>query len=259
MEGFEGHKDNKLQTYNCYNSSKPNMLHQVYCTGDKGVRYQAIGGVFKALGKIIASGFTDGFPDAIQNYEKELGITIDKGVFDLLKKDTPLVFENIKGIKSDGAYYLPTHNIVRIPIDARRKRSKWKSKSVVYHEYGHAIDTHIGLKESKGVKDLMRRYKKELDFAKIDREAKLKYLDARAKGDYDNVEKAGAVLDTIMSLNPKYGGGHTKAYYSKKGNKEAEFIAHCFENTFEGNNIFKELMPDLYNDTIKLIRSIKPK
>ncbi len=213
----------------------------------------------KRLRRLKTHKVNDTIPANIQNYEKELGVKIDRDIFYLLEKDTPLVFENLKGINAEGAYYSPFHNAVRIPIDARRKQSKWKAASVVYHEYGHAIDAHIGLRESKKVKSLMRQYKKELDFAKIDRQAKLKYLDARKKGDFDSMEKTGAVLDTIMSLNPKYGIGHTKTYYRKKGNKEAEFIAHCFENTFTGNDIFKELMPGLYKDTINLIRGIKSK
>ncbi len=196
-------------------------------------------------------------PINIKTYEKELGVKIDRDIFYLLEKDTPLVFENLKGINAEGAYYSPYHNTVRIPIDARRRKSKWKSESVVYHEYGHAIDAHIGLKESKEIKKIMRRYKKELDFAKIDREAKLKYLEASRKKDYDAVEKTGAVLDAIMSLNPNYGAGHTRSYFNKKGNKEAEFIAHCFENAFAGNSIFRELMPNLYNETIRVISNLK--
>ena len=40
--------------------------------------------------------------------------------------------------------------------------------------------------------------------------------------------------------------------------KEAEFIAHAFENTFAGNEVFREVMPDLYQDTIQMIRSFIP-
>ncbi len=62
-----------------------------------------------------------------------------------------------------------------------------------------------------------------------------------------------------MALNPAYGYGHTKKYYRYVGKKEAEFIAHAFENKFIGNPIFKEIAPDLYKDMINLIDELKPK
>ena len=104
----------------------------------------------------------------------------------------------------------------------------------------------------------MLKYKKSLNLAVIDKEAMKKAREASLKKDRDTLEKVGAVRDTIMSLNPKYGFGHTKSYFKEEGKKEGEFIAHAFENAFAGNNIFEELMPDLYKDMVKLIENIKP-
>lgn len=39
--------------------------------------------------------------------------------------------------------------------------------------------------------------------------------------------------------------------------KEAEFIAHCFENKYATNRAFKKYMPDLYDDMIKYIEDLK--
>ena len=62
-----------------------------------------------------------------------------------------------------------------------------------------------------------------------------------------------------MALNPSYGYGHSKKYYRNAGKREAEFIAHAFENKFIGNEIFKKIAPDLYKDMIKMIDDLKPK
>jgi hypothetical protein len=74
---------------------------------------------------------------------------------------------------------------------------------------------------------------------------------------YDIIESILSTQDTIMSLNPNYGFGHTKAYFKRPGAKEAEFIAHCFENTFTGNAIFKKYLPELYLDMINYISTLK--
>lgn len=192
-------------------------------------------------------------PEKLKDYEAKLGITINKDIFKLLKKDTPLTFSNPDGVKGSGAYYLPGKEIVRIPIDNRRKLSKWKAESVVYHEYGHAVDWQNGLKEKTEVSELMKKFKKTIDFKTVDQ--KLYDLGFRAykNNNHDLLEKVGAVRDTIMSLNTKYGAGHSKAYFGREGNKEAEFLAHAFENKFAGNQVFKKYLPDLYEETIKLI------
>ncbi|MCC2590348.1 phage minor head protein [Chryseobacterium sp. MFBS3-17] len=199
-------------------------------------------------------------PEKIGAYEKKLGVTINKEIFDFLEKETPLTFTNPTVTKGQsGAYYLPDHNIVRIPIDERRKKSKWKAESVVYHEYGHAADWQRDLKKKKAVTDLMDKYRDKLDFKAIDKRlSDMSYWSA-GKGHNDLMEKVGAAHDTLMSLNPNYGMGHSKSYWEIEGNKEAEFIAHAFENKFAGNEVFKKVMPELYNDSLKLIDGFKPK
>ena len=77
--------------------------------------------------------------------------------------------------------------------------------------------------------------------------------------DWETLYKCGAVSDTIMSLNRNYGQGHSQAYFKRKGMSEAEFLAHAFENKFAGNDVFKKIMPELYDDTIKLIDELKTK
>ena len=216
--------------------------------------------VKKALeNKIKKSENTQFTPKEIEKYEDTLKVKIDRRIFEHLKKETPLLFTNPKGISSSGAYYSPFYNAVKVPIDTRRKLSKWYAEAVIYHEFGHAADNHIGLRKNPIITDLMRKYIKIIDFKSIDKRLIGFQQYAFRRKNYDLLEKVGAVRDTIMALNPNYGIGHTKAYYKKSGNKEAEFIAHAFENTYAGNEVFKKVMPELYEEMINLVKSIKPK
>ena len=199
-------------------------------------------------------------PEKLSDYENQLGISVNKTIFDYLNKATPLSFTNPKELKGNsGAYFHPTLNIIVIPIDERRKQSKWKAESVVYHEYGHASDWHHDLKKKSEVIDLMTKYRKELDFPKIDKRLEQLGFWSYKKGHYDLMNKVAAAHDTLMSLNPKYGMGHDQIYWKKEGNKEAEFIAHAFENKFAGNEVFQKIIPELYKETIELIDSLKPR
>ncbi len=197
-------------------------------------------------------------PEKIEDYEKKLSLTVNKEIFEYLGKETPLTFTNPAGIKASGAYYQPDLNIVRIPIDERRKKSKWYAEAVVYHEFGHAADWHRNLKKKKEVTDLMDKYRKKLDFEAVDKRLNDMGYWSAGKGHNDLKEKVGAAHDALMSLNPKYGAGHSASYWKKEGNKEAEFIAHAFENKFAGNEVFKKVMPELYKETVKLIEGFKP-
>ncbi len=74
----------------------------------------------------------------------------------------------------------------------------------------------------------------------------------------DILEQIGSTRDAIMSLNPDYGYGHDKVYLKKKSNRDAEFLAHAFENAYIGNPVFKEYLPDLYSEMITFIKKLKP-
>lgn len=199
-------------------------------------------------------------PEGIKDYQMALGITIDNDIFSLLNK--PVTFD---ATGTRGAYYVPGKEHVVIPVDARRKRSKWKAESTVYHEFGHAADWQNNIKDMPEVADAMDKFRKQ--FAK-DGDRLYKEIDERLyklgyyayqKGWNDLVQQAGAAHDTLMSLNPKFGAGHSKEYWKIKGNKEAEFIAHMFENKYIGNPAFKKVMPDLYEEMIKLADTIRNK
>ncbi len=201
-------------------------------------------------------------PVGFYEYEQKLNITVDRTIFKYIDSETKFTTVNPPGQTGTGAYYLPGKEIVKIPIDRRRKKSKWKAESVVYHEFGHAIDWQLGLKNNPLVKQTMDKYRKLYGkdnnklFIDLSEKANKNGISSYIESRWNDMEQTGALDDTIMSLNSNFGRGHDKSYFSLKGNSEAEFLAHAFENKFAGNETFKRLAPDLYEDSIKLINKL---
>jgi hypothetical protein len=100
---------------------------------------------------------------------------------------------------------------------------------------------------------------KNQQFKELDVKLRQMLYNAHISKDFDMIEKIGASADTVASLNSNFGFGHTKAYFKTAGMSEAEFIAHTFENRYAGNDVFKEIMPELYEEMIKLADVLKTK
>lgn len=202
-------------------------------------------------------------PTGIDDYVKKTGVKVNKDIFSFLNKETPFYTVSPDNVGSAGAFFHSEKNYVVIPVDKVRLRSKWKAESVVYHEFGHAADWHHNLKENKAVTGLMKKYRtvlsKDNGYSVAERKAYDLGYKSTLEEDWDTVSKCGALSDTIMSLNSNYGQGHSKSYFKIKGRSEAEFLAHAFENKFAGNDVFKKILPELYDDTIKLIEELKTK
>ena len=217
----------------------------------------------------------------------------DKNFFDLLDKNKPINLEIVK--KQDGAYYCAGK--VHLCNASRNAASKWHTKSVVYHEFGHAIDFQRGLRVSQEVTNMrneqIKRLKKQsiykvwersynystgkYETKKVERKMSLvAYIDKRLvdlsariwrmKDEtfikrgitrMDVLEQIGSTRDTIKSLVISYGDGHSTAYFKKPGMQQTEYLAHAFENAFIGNEVFKKYMPDIYNEMIAYIRALK--
>ena len=196
-------------------------------------------------------------PTGLNDYEKELNIKINKGIFGYLKAPVP-----IKSKAGKGAYFHPKDGYVNLPVDTRRRNSKWYSESVVYHEYGHALDWQYDIKSMSNVKELMEKYRKSFSenndelFKKITDNGSNYLYKVADERNFDRAEQTGSLLDTIMSLNSSYGKGHDRSYYNIPGRPEAEFIAHAFSNRFKGNAVFKKFAPDLYKEMVKMINDI---
>lgn len=197
--------------------------------------------------------FKAAIPENLKIYEKELGITVNKDIFKHLKKETPLYMVEPAGFRThQGAYYQSGANFVKIPIDDRRKNSKWYAQAVVHHEFGHAIDFQTNLRNSDRIKALMDESRKMLTTSEMKAIYVKVQTSLRTLTDRDLIEKHAAILDSIASLRPTINMNktHPDAYWKVKGLKEAEFIAHISENKFSGNDVFKELMPELYKKMV---------
>lgn len=214
--------------------------------------------------------------------------------FALIDPNKPL---SVEVRKRGGAHYDPGKKLVVIGSADRRAKSEWFAEKILYHEYGHAIDWQRNMRYSTEVKDIMDNARKSLSAREMytrrvreydyttgkyktvtrtenlskyaiisDKLSNISYkvmrmpestFTKRGVTRADVLEALNSTADALMSLNKSYGWGHTKSYFSKPGMKEAEFIAHAFENAFGGNPVFKKYMPELYEETIKYIKSLK--
>lgn len=274
--------------------------------------------VRKLMGKVEEEEFSKKMPKALlpeQDYLKGKKIRFKKDFFNLID-DTP--GKDIRfqiDINGSGSYYMPDttkvregRKIVDVPEPKRRmvhiaenkrnKASDWHRESVIYHEFGHAIDAQRNMYASKELKDVMDKGRMELGrrgkysywdiryssekqaFAPVKVEktmSRFEYVDKRLGQLYEKVRRMDAetfkrrgisqedvieqicsTMDTIMSLNSRFGFGHSKEYFKITGMSEKEFIAHCFENTFAGNRVFKKYLPELYDDMVKYIERLTP-
>jgi len=185
---------------------------------------------------------------------------IDKVEFDekFLKK---LNFHSIKievnANSKTGSYFSKTLRKIVLDTKSRRKASGFFNKALVYHEGGHSIAHNFDLLDSDKFNEM---FKKHIDLVKLTAEnINDKGLNIRrgSMGNADTDEKVNATLDTLMALTSgDYGYGHSRAYFRDVLNQKQEYIAHAFENKFVGNDVFKELMPEIYDDMVEYITDI---
>lgn len=242
--------------------------------------------------------YSKNMPDELKVGEKYLlgeDYVFDRRFFDLLDKNKAVKLEILND--DSGSYEVGGFR-VRLASENRNQRSPWHKKAVVYHEYGHCIDDQRGLRDDGALKKMRNKQKKwlkeevtwrayvprwnrdtksmyygrtEITSSRIEQiEYRLNELSKkicrmsdevflkRGISRDDVIEQILSTRDTIMSLDPNYGAGHTKSYFSRKGFKEAEYLAHAFENAFLGNPVFKKYMPDIYREMVEYINNLKP-
>lgn len=132
----------------------------------------------------------------------------DKRFFDMLKETPTLVRPHT----NKGSYETNYGRKVVLDSDLRSKRSPWEKKSVVYHEFGHAIADQRGLIQNQAVIDLRATMIKRL-------RAKVKTTVQESTFDYKqgkyiyttreaNVMKAKAIsarIDAVLARIRKFG------------------------------------------------------
>ena len=246
---------------------------------------------------IRQSAMASTIPDQLQkggDYVSGTGIVFKEEFFKLLDTERPVTLKIDRNIKI--SHYSDTDQTVNIGDFARLKKSKWGRESTIYHEFGHAIDWQRGLRSQRELDELILKHRYKLEeemvrgivhtydsvegrlvvretigsvkkIAAISRKLTQMAVKINSMSDQvfirrgitkgDALEQIGATLDVIQSLNPMYGMGHSRSYMLKQGMREAEFIAHCFENAFAGNTVMKKYLPELYEDMIKFVRELK--
>jgi hypothetical protein len=211
------------------------------------------------------------YPFKPDNFDKDLGVEMPAGFWDLLTTKPNLT------IKETGGSYAKGNDVV-IVTKNRYTTDKLKKK-IAAHEFGHIIhnqrrwvsafasrdpdiekvfeswETKFG-KGQRGQKrqdghDLVRSI-----MASADEILKNKKATGTADEYREYSESHLAVMDTIEALtNSQFGYGHGRSYYSRANGyfRYAEFFAHMTENKFIGNPVFESAAPELYKDMIDLM------
>lgn len=217
--------------------------------------------------------------------------------FDLIdpKRPIPLTIHSKTG--NDSYYSPSQKRVFIDMGKTRSAQSPFYRRALIYHEFGHGIDWQRDLRYSKEVKDLRDKQiarlrekvpvketttRYDYDKGEIVKETKtVKKMKAKVISErldrlyrkiyamkdetftrrgitkHDVIEQIAAVQDTLKSLIISVGWGHSTSYFRGRGMSEAEYIAHCFENTFIGNRVFQKYLPTEYAETIAFIRTLK--
>ena len=223
--------------------------------------------------------------------------TYNKDFFDLINPNKPIPVHIHKKDGNNSYYSPMEEKVYLDNGGKRAEQSPYYRKSLIYHEFGHGIDWQRNLRYSQDIQDLRnkqiarlkkqvvqeyektyfdgvkmqyvtKKVKSRVMYAKVlsERLDRL-YFKIRSMKDetfikrgitkQDVIEQIAAVQDTLKSLITSVGWGHPTSYFKMKGYSEAEYIAHCFENTFIGNRIFQKYLPIEYAETIEFIKSLK--
>jgi hypothetical protein len=160
-----------------------------------------------------------------------------------------------------------------LTIDVRRFKSDTIG-NVLSHEFGHIIHRQqgwingyhsdpivdfyfkkhqkmvgIGLRGDARMEKLRDAYYQLQKMNSIEFKNKFSYLT-----DDQYKEYRGAVNDFFGALTKnKIGWGHSNAYYRQHNKDKMEWMAHIFENKYGGNPLFKELFPEIYDETITIL------
>lgn len=166
---------------------------------------------------------------------------------------------------TNGTHYSPSNKIVSIPFDKdnmwRFGDSDWYKSGLFYHEFGHATDWCFGWRRATEFKSVFDTFKREIA-SKPDVQATIAKMlkDERVKGGdmTDFEERLGSVTDCLQAATPGHRfiqpRGHSSGYFAREEKQMAEFIAHCSENYWGGNDLFKQLFPDTYKEMCEIIK-----
>lgn len=243
---------NKINTTNGGLDNVYNIIEHAYSINTLSLNKEAIA---YGLDRLSVNTPAQIFTKMVKAQKSMLNNLPKKEFFDALGEYIPL---NTTGNR--GACFSPALKEVTIPVGKRFKSCGLYQQKIFYHEYGHAMDTLNGWKNSAKFKEFIDDIKK--DFRKktygtaqkevmqeiVNQYKSTKAIDKEWTATFD--ELMGAYCDTAQPMfsGYKYLGnmGHSTRYFQDSGKRYAEVIAHMSENYWGGNEVFKKMNEEVY-------------
>lgn len=181
-----------------------------------------------------------------------------KEFWDNIDRFVPLITDN----PEQNAYYSPVYRICNITSWDRMNESEWMRERVFYHEYGHAMGD-VSRKgkwiNNKDVMTIWSEIETDILSGNMNDQAEMLINLLHSNPSADRIEQATALSDVYMAafrsdvwFNKV--GGHSAKYFSSFDNRIDEFIAHCSENYWSGNQFAEVFNKGAYTKMIQLMK-----
>ena len=198
----------------------------------------------------------------VELFDNDSGLDLE--LFTHFRKPQKLVIKNVRPNQQGGI------------VTTTKYKSVYETKKVYIHESGHFVaDSRKWIvrglfEKDSAVEPLTKIFDKWAKYSNNKANTKRLWKELNDIKPYESFDTlgvklgysnrsdymadVGALKDTFGALTKeKVGGGHGKSYYKNKSFQWHEFIAHAYENKFQGNKLFKSLYRELYDDMIKMV------
>ncbi len=174
-------------------------------------------------------------------------------------------------ITRGGSFYVTNTGVSNLGLKSKRsKNSKIYAPKVTIHEYNHRIHEEKGIFlnditqnnpiHQKAFDDSFKLFKSKYpmeNWTEFETREKFNWYSMVDKydGKFEGFSRAdidefvGGYLDTICAFTQNaLGDGHSRSYFKKMNGsfRQQEWFAHCGENYWFGNPVFKSEFPELY-------------
>lgn len=171
-------------------------------------------------------------------------------------------------VEARRSFFSTSHGYVNIALTdedniKRLTESDWYKSGLIHHEFGHAQDYLRGWRSSQEFKDVFEEFKREVINDNVEEKLKRLINEHRKEGSYTTElqERLGGLSDSIQAAlqaqgieRPVAPRGHSIEYFKDESKQMAEFIAHCSENYWSGNDLFQSLCPKSYEKMREVIK-----
>ena len=162
-----------------------------------------------------------------EKYYKSKGLKVPKWNEDFKKllsvpiKDAPSIskFGDISDVSHRGrAYYDEVKGQVNIGGVSRKKSSPWKSESIVYHEYGHAIHSRQNI-----ARPMISQLNKNSNFVKTFESLRDGGYHARSSR-YGNIDKHNVIRQRWKNLETEFKSKNRRAFNLNRSGQVSEAV-----------------------------------